>query len=211
MDISRLIVYMQQVENEKREQAKFRNRQVRGTGFMTKEVHCRKLVRMEANGRKTCKGVLVPSLLLVRLTRSSRVIDVSKVVISSWHRVPNLKDRCFKYGQLGHLLRNCLANKVAMGENKVLVALSAALAPSGVASASITTPCSNVGLKRLYALAYRQESEASHNIITGTLQLFSRDMFFLLDPGSTLSYIVGPARLSLGSLVNQLQSGGVVL
>lgn len=51
---------------------------------------------MAANVRRRCGGVLVPSLLLVLLTQSSRVIGVSKVVIISGHKVPNLK-------RLGHI------------------------------------------------------------------------------------------------------------
>lgn len=41
----------------------------------------------------------------------------------------------------------------------------------------------------MYALVSRQESEASPNIVTGTLQFFSLDVNYFLDSGSTLSYV----------------------
>ena len=42
---------------------------------------------------------------------------------------------------------------------------------------------------RIYALASRQDQEASPNVVTGTLLVFSRSVYALIDPGSTLSYI----------------------
>ncbi|MCF7184024.1 hypothetical protein L3H42_11035, partial [Corynebacterium sp. MC-13] len=42
---------------------------------------------------------------------------------------------------------------------------------------------------RIYALATRQDQEASPNVITGTLLVCSRAMYVLIDPGSTLSFI----------------------
>ena len=42
---------------------------------------------------------------------------------------------------------------------------------------------------RLYGLASRQDQEASPNVVTGILSIFSRDVYALIDPGSTLSYI----------------------
>lgn len=42
---------------------------------------------------------------------------------------------------------------------------------------------------RLYTLTNRQEAEVSPDIVTGMLQIFSHNVFVLLDPGSTLSYV----------------------
>ena len=42
---------------------------------------------------------------------------------------------------------------------------------------------------RIYALASRQDQEASPNVVTSILLVFSRDVYALIDPGSTLSYI----------------------
>ena len=42
---------------------------------------------------------------------------------------------------------------------------------------------------RIYALTNRQDQEASPNVIRGILSLFSRSVYGLIDPGSTLSFI----------------------
>ena len=42
---------------------------------------------------------------------------------------------------------------------------------------------------RIYALTNRKDQEASPNVITGILSLFSRSVYALIDPGSTLSFI----------------------
>ena len=41
----------------------------------------------------------------------------------------------------------------------------------------------------IYALTNRQDQEASPNVITCILSLFSRSVYALIDPGSTLSFI----------------------
>ncbi|XP_075076929.1 uncharacterized protein LOC142163527 [Nicotiana tabacum] len=42
---------------------------------------------------------------------------------------------------------------------------------------------------RIYALSSRQDLELSPDVVTGILSVFSIDMYALIDPGSTLSYI----------------------
>ena len=42
---------------------------------------------------------------------------------------------------------------------------------------------------RMYALAGRQDLESSPDVVTGTLSISSRDVYALIDPGSTFSYI----------------------
>ena len=42
---------------------------------------------------------------------------------------------------------------------------------------------------RTYALVDRQNSEASPDVVTGTLSIFSYNVYALIDPGSTLSYV----------------------
>ncbi|XP_070012964.1 uncharacterized protein [Nicotiana sylvestris] len=45
------------------------------------------------------------------------------------------------------------------------------------------------GRNRLYALAYRQDTEARGNVVTCMLTIFTFDVYPLIDPGSTLSYV----------------------
>ncbi|XP_047256115.1 uncharacterized protein LOC124888871 [Capsicum annuum] len=64
------------------------------------------------------------------------------------------RDKCFKCGQVGHRLRDCPFNKVSTEANKILMALSYVPTPGGVASTSVTAPSSNTGWNRLYALEF---------------------------------------------------------
>ncbi|PHT92012.1 hypothetical protein T459_07125 [Capsicum annuum] len=54
------------------------------------------------------------------------------------------------------------------------------------------------GRNRLYALTNRQEAKASPHVVTGTLQIFSRDVYLLLDPGSILSYVTPYVAVGFG-------------
>ncbi|WMV59458.1 hypothetical protein MTR67_052843 [Solanum verrucosum] len=42
---------------------------------------------------------------------------------------------------------------------------------------------------RLYALQARQDQEDSPDVVTGTLRVFDLDVYALLDPGATLSFV----------------------
>ena len=55
----------------------------------------------------------------------------------------------------------------------------------GCGGASSSSGASNC----IYALTNRQDQEASPNVITGILSLFSRCVYALIDLGSTLSFI----------------------
>ena len=45
------------------------------------------------------------------------------------------------------------------------------------------------GQNRLYALTGRQDTEARADVVTGTLTVFTFEVYTLIDPGSTLSYV----------------------
>jgi len=81
------------------------------------------------------------------------------------------------------MLINCPIGKVASGENNVPVTSFLSLAPKGTPSSS------DIGQNRLYALTTRQEYEAFPDIMTSLLKLFSHDVYYLLNLGSTLSYV----------------------
>lgn len=67
---------------------------------------------------------------------------------------------------------HCPSANADFGANKVSVATSSALAPKGATSGAST------GWNCLYVLATHQESEASPNIVTGTLK-FSLVMYII--------------------------------
>ncbi|PHT31182.1 hypothetical protein CQW23_27519 [Capsicum baccatum] len=67
-----------------------------------------------------------------------------------------------------------------------------ALPPKGAPSAT------GSGRNRLYSLTNRQEAEASPDVVTGTLQKNFRDVYVLLDPRSTLSYVTPYVTIGFG-------------
>lgn len=84
------------------------------------------------------------------------------------------------------MLRKFLVSKGASGASKASVASSFSPTPKGAFSTSISTFGTGVGQNRLYVFSTLQESEASPNIVTGMLQLFSHDVCCLLDSGFSL-------------------------
>lgn len=91
---------------------------------------------------------------------------------------------CYTYGQSSHFQRECPSTKWNLGGAR---SQDNSLAPPPPPRG--TTLAIGGGLNRLYSLSNCQEVEATPNIVTGTLQIFSRDVYVFLDPGSTLSYV----------------------
>ena len=52
-----------------------------------------------------------------------------------------------------------------------------------------SVPSSSGAQNRTYALIGRQDLESSPDVVTGILSVFSYDVYALIDPGSTLSYV----------------------
>ena len=110
---------------------------------------------------------------------------------------------CFTCGQQGHLMRDCPLRASAggaaqptgsgAGSSSSSVAMRPAgrgmPAPTGRGRGRGGAAGSSGPSNRIYALASRQDQEASPNVVTGTLLVFSRAVYALIDPGSTLSYI----------------------
>ncbi|XP_060197284.1 uncharacterized protein LOC132626435 [Lycium barbarum] len=109
---------------------------------------------------------------------------------------------CFSCGLQGHTMRECRfgggSDSAAQPTGSVAGSSSSvAMRPMGQ---GIPTPAgrgrgrgrvssSSGPSNRIYALASRQDQAASPNVVTGILSIFSRDVYALIDPGSTLSYI----------------------
>lgn len=90
------------------------------------------------------------------------------------------------------MLRNYPVGKVSLRENKVLVASSSTPTPKGAPS--------SFGTRRnhLCALTTQQKSKASPDVMTGTLKLFSLDVYYLLNLVSFLSYVIPFMALHFG-------------
>ncbi|XP_049360778.1 uncharacterized protein LOC125825494 [Solanum verrucosum] len=84
-------------------------------------------------------------------------------------------DGCFSCGKIGHNMRDCPILVTKGRENKQAP-------PSGSNS---NAPKQN----RFYALQSRGDQESSPNVVTGMLKVFLIDVYVLLDPGATLSFV----------------------
>lgn len=80
------------------------------------------------------------------------------------------------------MLRNFYIGRVFFGANKVPIVSSLAPTPKGASSSSGTQ-------NYLYALTTNQEFDELPDVVTSMLKLFSHDVYYLLDLGSTLSYV----------------------
>ncbi|XP_070017380.1 uncharacterized protein [Nicotiana sylvestris] len=108
-------------------------------------------------------------------------------------------DACYTCGQPGHIMRHCpMTGGGGMAQPT---------ASAGASSSSVRPPRQSMQTStgrgrgrfgasgsggqqnRIYALLSRQDLESSPDVVTGILSVFSIDMYALIDPGSTLSYI----------------------
>ncbi|XP_075092246.1 uncharacterized protein LOC142172513 [Nicotiana tabacum] len=108
-------------------------------------------------------------------------------------------DACYTCGQPGHIMRHC---PMTCGGG-----MAQPTASAGASSSSVRPPRQSMQTSagrgrgrfgasgsggqqnRIYALLSRQDLESSPDVVTGILSVFSIDMYALIDPGSTLSYI----------------------
>lgn len=110
---------------------------------------------------------------------------------------------CFTCGRRGHQMRDCLErvgterSAPSLGAAGASSSASIAMRPMGRGTPAVAgrgrgrggVSGSSGPSNRIYALATRQDQEASPNVITGTLLICSQAMYVLIDPSSTLSFI----------------------
>ncbi|KAH0657865.1 hypothetical protein KY289_026613 [Solanum tuberosum] len=108
-------------------------------------------------------------------------------------------DACYWCGMPGHLMRDRPKRRTSdiaqpTGSD---IASSSSVPPLGRVQQvptghgrGVRGAVSSSGVQnRTYALGSRQNLEASPDVVTGTLFIFSHNVYALIDPGSTLSYI----------------------
>ncbi|XP_070036532.1 uncharacterized protein [Nicotiana tomentosiformis] len=115
----------------------------------------------------------------------------------------------------GHIQRECRASRQGAGRGTTqssspTAATSSAHPPAQVSSAPAgcgTTrggAQSSGGPSRFYAMSGRQSAEASSDVVTGILTVQSHDVYALINPGFSLSYVTPYVATSFGIEPEQL-------
>ncbi|KAH0698695.1 hypothetical protein KY284_012910 [Solanum tuberosum] len=94
---------------------------------------------------------------------------------------------CFKCAQEGHFMKECSKNQQGNG-NQGNRAQSSSVAPPDKASPREDTSGTGGGANRLYPITSRQEQENSPDVVTGMIEVFTLDVYALLDPGAKRVY-----------------------
>ena len=85
-------------------------------------------------------------------------------------------------------MKECLKNKKGGGNSRNRVQ-SLTVSPPVMATPRGATFCTAGGANHLYVITSIQEKENSPNVVTGMIKVFTFDVYDLLDPGASLSFV----------------------
>ncbi|XP_070014252.1 uncharacterized protein [Nicotiana sylvestris] len=122
---------------------------------------------------------------------------------------------CYGCGMRGHIQRHCHTSRQGAGRGiaqSSSLAAATSSAPSPARGALTPAGCgvtrggaqTSGGPSRLYAISGHQTVEASPDVVTGIPTVKSPDVYALIDPGSTLSYVTPFVAMEFGIELDQL-------
>nr|XP_025884856.1 uncharacterized protein LOC112940864 [Solanum lycopersicum] len=177
MDLSRLVVHVQQVEDSRkkmgvREQPRFKkgHHSLGNSNFQRSAI--------PRGGRTEPKKGNGGDVQRPRK-------DCAKCGCAHSGECRQVTNACFGFGRNGHMVKECRQNRGQAGGN-------AQNRPNPQGAAATDPLKSN----RFYALKGREEQEKSGDVVTCMLQVFSTSPYALFDPGSMLSFVTRLLALS---------------
>ncbi|XP_047269251.1 uncharacterized protein LOC124898951 [Capsicum annuum] len=108
------------------------------------------------------------------------------------------KGECYGCDQRGHMQKYCPSTNKINGGN---IAQSSASVPTAGQSTTLGTGRVQ---NHLYALGNLQDLEASPNVVTGMLKVFSEDVYVQLEPGASLSFVTLYVAMKFGVFPKQI-------
>ncbi|XP_015084270.1 uncharacterized protein LOC107027686 [Solanum pennellii] len=171
MHISRLMVYVQQVEEVKlRDIEEYMNKKSKT------EIEVSIMARIL---RTSLLGQPNPMVVW----NKEEFLDPTCAKCCRKHpdKCHNGKEGCFKFGQEGHFLREFPKNKQG-GVNPENRDQSSSVAPPDRAATREATSGIGGGENCLYAITSHQEKEHSQDVITGMIKVFTFDVYAVLEP-----------------------------
>ncbi|XP_070038304.1 uncharacterized protein [Nicotiana tomentosiformis] len=121
---------------------------------------------------------------------------------------------CYGCSVWGHIQRDCRSSRRIMGRGVAQPANSIATTSTTPPTRGTSVPAgrgaarggahNSGGPSRFYAIQRRRDSEASPDVVTGILTIQSHDVYALIDPGYTFSYVIPYVAMEFGIEPEQL-------
>uniref|UniRef100_M1DL44 Gag-pol polyprotein n=1 Tax=Solanum tuberosum TaxID=4113 RepID=M1DL44_SOLTU len=175
MDITRLMIHVQQVDEDKlRDREEFRNKKAK--------------TEMSSDNRRVMQTAR-PALSQGSVAQGGNgTYACAKCGRTHLGVCRDGFTGFFKYGQNGHFMKECPNNEKDNGNggNK---AQSSSVAPPDRAAPIGATSGAGGGANHLYAITSRQELDNSLDVFTSMINVISFDVYALIDLGSSLSFV----------------------
>ncbi|KAH0714755.1 hypothetical protein KY284_007660 [Solanum tuberosum] len=206
MDIARLMIHVQQVEEEKlKDRKEFRNnRKQKGYASSSASALAPRNISEFQNQNSQNFRVRHPHSQGSVAQGGNKTPACAKCGRSHLGVCHDGSTGCFKCGQNGHFIRECPKNKQGNG-NRGNTSQSSSVAPlDRVASRGATTSEAGGGGNRLCAIISRQEQKDSPDVVTSMIKVFNFDVYALLDSGESLSVVTNYVAMNFDVLPEKL-------